>query len=101
MAEDKQPLQAIFTLPRHYLQHDHVRSRHLIYCMCCCIRRLQPPHVATEFSCLRHLQVRRVGVALAHGDAASDWNGHLLTELAVALAAQGELAHGFTCQTLY
>jgi hypothetical protein len=38
----------------------------------------------------RQLQVRRVGVAFAHGEKASDWDGHLLTELAVALAAQGE-----------
>jgi hypothetical protein len=44
---------------------------------------------ATPLFC--RAQVRRVGVALAHGDTASGWNGHLLTELAVALAAQGEL----------
>ena len=55
VAEDKQPLQAIFTLPQHFLQRDHVRSRHLIYCMCCCTRRLQPPHVAGNVNCLCHL----------------------------------------------
>ena len=47
------------------------------------------------------LQVRRVGVALAHGDEASEWSGHLLTELAVALAAQGKLAPSFTCPSCH
>jgi hypothetical protein len=30
LAEDRQPLQAIFTLPANYLQHDQVQSKTLI-----------------------------------------------------------------------
>ena len=46
VAEDKQPLQAIFTLPPHYLQHDHVRNNHLAY------RMDLMPNVQSGCSCL-------------------------------------------------
>ena len=37
-----------------------------------------------------HVQVKEVGIALGHGSNAADWNGKFLTELAAALAAEGE-----------
>lgn len=45
-----------------------------------------------RLSATAHLfvQVKEVGIVLGHGSNAADWNGKLLTELAAALAAEGE-----------
>lgn len=38
---------------------------------------------------LLSVQVKEVGIVLGHGSNAADWNGKFLTELAAALAAEG------------
>lgn len=53
------------------------------------------PHTPTQTTCTRHapcescVQVRDVGVVLAHGNDASEWKGRLLTEVASQLARAG------------
>lgn len=37
-----------------------------------------------------YMQVKEVGIVLGHGSNAADWNGKFLTELAAALAAEGD-----------
>ena len=36
------------------------------------------------------MQVKEVGIVLGHGSNAADWKNKFLTELAAALAAEGE-----------
>lgn len=37
------------------------------------------------------IQVKEVGIVLGHGSNAADWNGKFLTELAAALASEGDI----------
>lgn len=89
-----QPVEAMFTLPVDYMRDDKVRLTNAP----------TPPHALHTLSfqwphnlrCTRahpHVaQVKEVGVLLAHGE--QDWRGQLMTELAAALAAEGECQRG-------
>lgn len=37
-----------------------------------------------------HVQVKELGIVLGHGSNAADWSGKFFTELAAALAAEGD-----------
>ena len=46
------------------------------------------------------LQVKEVGIVLGHGSNAADWNGKFLTELAAALASEGDMVASGTCAVM-
>ena len=46
-------------------------------------------------------QVKELGIVLGHGSNAADWNGKFLTELAAALASEGDMIASGTSTMLH
>ncbi len=88
----KETLPAILTLPPSYLTPDKVPDVILINKL---VHPLSYLSCGT-LHCLRlELQVKEVGIVLGHGSNAGDWKGKFLTELAAALASEGDWIESF------